>query len=363
MRNLYLVRHGQVYFPDGVKRCIGRTEYYLNETGKEQAKLLGIYLEQTASGKKNGGYRVFSSPLKRAKETAELMSEGKWPVQIVDELKEMDMGEWENIPLKDIRKTLESEPIYGESRRSGLKRFQKAVETILAKTEGDIICVAHAGINCCFLADIMGIPLDTSRTLPQPYGGFSRIEVESEKLRELKIAELGRMPQRVPGDIGCRQIWEHYHTPEAVRAHCVAVCRKADELAEQMQKKGHLVDWPLVHNASLLHDVARAEENHAMVGAEWICREGYPEVAEIIRRHHDWKKELLTEKNVVETAIVYLSDKYVLGDRDVSLKERFDKSWEHCMCEKNPEAALAAWEERYCQAKGIEAWFFKMMNM
>ena len=37
MRKIFLLRHGKTLFPDGEKRCIGRTDLPLSEDGKNQA--------------------------------------------------------------------------------------------------------------------------------------------------------------------------------------------------------------------------------------------------------------------------------------------------------------------------------------
>lgn len=347
MRNLYLVRHGRVDFPEGIRRCIGRTDLMLDETGRRQAKKLAAYFDQITA--------VFCSPLIRAAETAELLSAGRWPVKSVVDLQELDMGEWENIPLYKIKKTLESEPQQGESRTKGLDRFQRSIKQLLEKTEGDIICVAHAGINCCFLADLLGIPLERSRGLPQPYGGFSRIKVwESENKKEgimqegmvtMHVAELGLMPQKTPDDRECVEIWNRYHTPEDVRLHCKAVCKRAEKIGRQLIKAGQSVDMVLIHSAALLHDVAKGKTNHEKEGAKWIRQKGYPVLADIIRQHHDLKSW-----DSLEAVIVYLADKYTMNDQPVTLAERFARSREKCL--NNPDA-LTAHELRYCQA--IEA--------
>lgn len=88
-------------------------------------------------------------------------------------LAELDMGEWENVPLCDLKKELESEPLLGEGREHGLMRMDHTIKHILSHTQGDVVAVAHAGINCCYLAGLTGHPLNTSRALTQPYGGIS----------------------------------------------------------------------------------------------------------------------------------------------------------------------------------------------
>lgn len=65
---LYLARHGEVHNPEAV--LYGRLpNYYLSETGREQAKSAGQYLAQYDLA------AIYASPMERAQETANLISE------------------------------------------------------------------------------------------------------------------------------------------------------------------------------------------------------------------------------------------------------------------------------------------------
>lgn len=195
-RTLYLVRHGKVDFPGGIRRCIGRTELPLSEEGRRQAQELGAYFAR------HPVERIFTSPLGRCVETARLLSGGRYPVQTEPGLRELDMGEWENVPLCELHKELESEPRQGEGRDAGLLRFRETIDRILEGTRGDVVCTAHAGVNCCYLSMLFGTPLETSRSLPQPYGCFSRIIVSGRGNRLNKqAAEIGMLPKEA-GDWG-----------------------------------------------------------------------------------------------------------------------------------------------------------------
>lgn len=343
MRNLYLVRHGRVNFPGGVRRCIGRTDLPLDNIGRRQAEELADYFKDSQVT------RVFCSPLSRTRETAHILAGQRMPVQVAEDLVELDMGEWENRPMNELNKNLESEPVTGERRKEGLKRMKYAIGKILAGTKGDVICVAHAGVNCCYLADLVGNPLETSRALAQPYGGYSRIEIDN--YGNMLVAELGRKAKTAPDKAECEAILEHYHTPEHVRAHCRQVSSLAILMGESMKSAGCSVDLELIQGATYLHDVARIKPNHAMEGAEWLLREGYPQVADIIRRHHDLG---IVQKYLYETMVVYLADKMVLGDSVVSLEERFEKSRRCCLEGDDAEEALRAHARRYREAKKVE---------
>lgn len=190
MRNLYLARHGRVEFPGGVARCIGRTELPLSEEGRRQAMELREYF------RRHPVEYIYSSPLERCVETAEIIAGGLRPVRVEQDLSELDMGEWENVPKWELKKSLETEPKWGERRAVGLRRFERVVREIIEQTEGDILCVTHAGINCCFLSRLLGTPLETSRALPQPYGGISRITFD--ECGNMQAAEVGVMPKHLP---------------------------------------------------------------------------------------------------------------------------------------------------------------------
>lgn len=336
MRKLYLVRHGLVDFPEGVQRCIGRTDYPLSKAGREQAKSLAEYFQNHPVEK------LYTSPLIRSRETAEMIAGDTYTLNVEKGLMELGMGEWEDIPLAQIKKELESEPLYGEGRTRGSERFHTTVQKILHETKGDVICVAHAGVNCCYLAQILGIPLEVSRSLPQPYGGFSILLVEGEDI--CRIATLGQMPKEAPSKKECERLWNKYHTPSEVRRHCEKVCEVSLKLANALKDKGIFLNMDLIQAGALLHDIARAEESHAERGTRWMIKEGYPRVAELIRQHHD----LVTISDVPdETQIVYLADKMVKGTQIVSVEERFMESRQKCLKQEEMKNALSACKRRY----------------
>lgn len=194
MKNLYLVRHGTPDFKDGIKLCIGRTDIDIGEQGiLEAINLREFFKDKLRNGEID---KIYSSPLVRCLHTAELIA-GENSVRnkeifTDDDLMEIYMGCWEGVPLKDIKKELGDEPYDGEKRVDALKRFEKSLREIMNKTDGDAICVAHAGVNCVFLASIMGENLRTSRSLKQPYGGYSHLKYDGEKF---SVVDIGLLPK------------------------------------------------------------------------------------------------------------------------------------------------------------------------
>ena len=198
MKNLYLVRHGTPDFKDGIKLCIGRTDIDIGEQGiLEAINLREFFKDKLRNGEIE---KIYSSPLTRCLHTAELIAGGNSRENSVenreiitdDGLMEIYMGCWEGVPLKDIKKELGDEPYDGEKRVDALKRFEKSLRKIMNKTDGDAICVAHAGVNCVFLASVMGENLRTSRSLKQPYGGYSHLKYDGEKF---SVVDIGFLPK------------------------------------------------------------------------------------------------------------------------------------------------------------------------
>lgn len=342
-RNLYLVRHGKPDFPQGERRCIGRTDLELSEKGRKQARALKNYFQDRQ------GLAVFSSPLLRASQTAQILAGSRFPVTIQRDLQELDMGEWENRPLSQIRKTLESEPEQGEKRIQGLARFRQAVDQAAASWDRDLVLVSHAGISSCFLSQILGTPLETCRTLRQPYGGITQIQISPDG--GMKVIRLGEMPQSAPDEEDCQELLERFQTPEPVRRHCEKVREKALEIGRALEQSGLSLDMRLIGAAALLHDIARARPGHQQEGARILEREGYPQTARIILVHHDMD-DLLNKEKPDEADVVYLADKLVEGEKDVTLDQRFAGKLQR-YAQQGDQEALKACRRRLKEAQTV----------
>ena len=339
LRTLYLVRHGQTDFCGGEKRCIGRTDLPLSEKGRHQALKLRDYFDNVELE------AVYTSPLCRAVETARLAVGEKRELRVREGLTEMDMGIWENQPLSSIGKKLEDEPPGGESRKDGLMRFSRTIDEIIAKTSGNVLVVAHAGVICAYLAERMNEPLDTSRAIRQPYCGLNILTVRSGC--RPKVLEYGIRADCVPDEEEIQELFARSKTPEKVILHGRAVAKMAWETAEALNKKGMKLDSRLVYAGAFLHDIERLHKGHAKRGSELLKKEGYPKVAELIRQHDE-----LDEMCLNEAAIVFYADKRYRETEIVSLEERFAES---AGKRELSQKAREAFQRRFRQAREIEA--------
>ena len=92
---IYVIRHGQTEL-NSAHALQGRSDHPLNEMGVEQARVAGQSLRERGIS----FAQVWSSPLQRAVQTAELVAPGV-PVAADDRLIEMDYGPYEGADLRN----------------------------------------------------------------------------------------------------------------------------------------------------------------------------------------------------------------------------------------------------------------------
>ena len=127
----------------------------------------------------------------------------------------------------------------------------------------------------------------------------------------------------------CVAWWAAWDLPENVRRHVTEVAAAAYKLAIWMRQAGVEVDPILTHRAGLAHDLDKIKtlhepRRHGQVSADFISEQGYPELAEIVRKH---LLGIFLYENLDnlswETKLVNFCDKLVEGDEVVSITERF----------------------------------------
>ena len=331
MRLLYLIRHGHPDFPYGEHMCLGRTDTPLGPLGRMQAALLGEEL----AGR---GLTVFSSPLVRCRETAAPLG---GEAIVVAELREQDMGPWDGLDFDTIRRDWPelyarraAEPLLvppgAETLKEVWARVLPALRDCLAQSRGDIAVVVHASVIQAILADTLGIPLEESRALRPPYASYAVLGYDGT----LSVKQRAVLPRIALSPAVAEKLLAAAAPGEKIERHCRAVARTARRFAAVVPE----ADAELLCSAALLHDIARAEKDHARVGADWLRALGYPEAAAIVEKHHDCEGGELDE-----AGLLYLADKCVQEDQIVPLEARFGASRAKC----RDDAALAAHQKRY----------------
>lgn len=193
MKKIYLVRHAEPELGGRSHVCLGgRSNPPLSEKGEAQAAAAA---ERFCS---DVNFSVYASPLIRARQTAELISAGRWPVKTLPGMEELDCGEWDGLSF-DVIKELYPEryalrgadlsvpPPGGESLESLARRGLAALHSLRDDPAENIIVVAHKGINRVLLCAIMGRPLSDYRGFTQEYVCVNRLVMENGELRVEEI--------------------------------------------------------------------------------------------------------------------------------------------------------------------------------
>ena len=165
----YIIRHGKTDWNE-IHKLQGRTDVPLNDNGRKMAK---IAAEEYADVHFDVCY---CSPLIRAKETAQILLEGRdVPIIYDDRLMEMAFGIYEGIqncfekPECPVRTIFLAPQDYtaafegAESWDDLFKRTGSFLEEIvypLVKEGKDVLVVAHGGVNSCITTQVRNKPIE-----------------------------------------------------------------------------------------------------------------------------------------------------------------------------------------------------------
>lgn len=175
---------------DDQRRFIGQLDLPLNAEGIRQAQHLQKVLARTDIG------TVYCSDLCRSRQTAEIAVANR-TISIMprQDLREINMGDWEGRTFTDIVRCFPTEfkergadiGYYrvpgGESFADCGKRVHAAFYDIIASTTGNVLIVAHAGVNRLLLCHILGIPLANLFKIAQDYGCLNVLHSSSAGYR------------------------------------------------------------------------------------------------------------------------------------------------------------------------------------
>jgi len=168
MTKVYLVRHGETEW-NSARRIQGRTDIGLSAWGQAQAQRLNQRFRETHLD------RVYSSPLLRARQTAEEIVAGRpLTVSFDGALAERSLGEWEGLLFNEIEARFPEErkewlanpwfaPTGGESlievRDRAWGVWQRAVG---GPPDSAVLLVTHAYVAQMLLGIASGLPRETT---------------------------------------------------------------------------------------------------------------------------------------------------------------------------------------------------------
>ena len=175
---VYLTRHGEPLIEDiRQKRYIGQLDISLSSRGIEQAHYLAEILS------KHPIRKVYASDLARSRQTADIIASAlNLQPEVISDLREIYLGVWEGLLFKEVQSLYPEEyekrgkniyhhrPPGGESFAECGLRVLNAYHQIVSGADGQILIIAHAGVNRLILCDILGMPKENLFMVKQNYG-------------------------------------------------------------------------------------------------------------------------------------------------------------------------------------------------
>jgi alpha-ribazole phosphatase len=216
MIKLYLVRHGET--KGNVEQWYqGSTDVPLNDHGVEQARYLSRFWKDLHFD------AVYSSPLQRARTTAEIIAAPHGtPVETYPELQEIDFGVWEGHTYTEITRQWpgEIEAFYdsngsiqahgGESFREVEQRITPKVKELLSHhKDGDtVLIVSHGASIRCLLFGLLGLDMSRIWCFAQYNTAFDVIEYYGDK----NVMTILNCTQHLEGTTGYQAQWDNMPT-------------------------------------------------------------------------------------------------------------------------------------------------------
>jgi broad specificity phosphatase PhoE len=164
MTQIILVRHGQTpWNKDKIFR--GSVDIPLNDTGKEEARLLGEWLKGDAIN------AAYTSPLSRSRDTAAAIARHQG-IQVVDHpgLGDLVYGDWQRMPLAEVKvkyadlyRQWETAPHTvrfpgGETLEELRIRALTAVAEVVQRHPDQVVLLsAHRAVNKVLIAAFIGL--------------------------------------------------------------------------------------------------------------------------------------------------------------------------------------------------------------
>ncbi|ARS35994.1 histidine phosphatase family protein [Pontibacter actiniarum] len=190
MLNIYLLRHGQTAWNADGNRYCGRTDLPLTEKGLAQADAVSQQLKSINFD------AVYASPLQRASQTAYIAS-GKTEVVTDERLIEADFGNWEGKTKEEF--IAENQTLWtdwmndptncqaggiGETGKAVISRVDDFFRSLAERhLSGNVLVVAHNGVNRLYLAHKLGMPLKNYR----------KLELDNSAITQFTLDEQGEL--------------------------------------------------------------------------------------------------------------------------------------------------------------------------
>lgn len=205
-----LVRHGQSSY-NSERRIQGRSDAStLTEKGRDDARKVGAALSRLTFA------AVYTSPLQRAKQTAEVildcLTTSPQKLQASDQLMEIDLPLWEGLLLQEVRDKFPEDYRCWQQRPDELlmvvpqqgarehfpvlalyEQAQQFWQEILPRHEGEtILIVGHNGINRALISTALGTSPSRYHSIQQSNCGISVLNFAGELGQPVQLESMNQ---------------------------------------------------------------------------------------------------------------------------------------------------------------------------
>ncbi len=191
---IYLVRHGQTGWNAEGRLC-GSSDVPLSEEGFAQARRLANRLVSVPLD------AIYSSPLLRARQTAELIASlHGLPVILESALREVDYGDWEGLAVATVANQFPEQerlrredplrfvPPNGEPMAAFAQRVIAAIQRLANSHPNQTVCVvAHQTVNRFILCWVLQMDFSRWRQLRQDPACVNLLLVQGEGLWRVSL--------------------------------------------------------------------------------------------------------------------------------------------------------------------------------
>jgi probable phosphoglycerate mutase len=193
MTLLYLIRHARTTW-NAEGRMQGQADPPLDELGLQQAHALAARLRSETL------HAVYSSPLLRARQTAEILAAShNLMVDFDDRLKERHLGEWTGLTGDEVRARFPDfaardwrteGPPGGENQVAlGARAIAALTEIVAAHPNETAAVISHGGILSAYAAHMLGIPAGHAISFPFQNTAIARLRVQNGRIDVLSIGD------------------------------------------------------------------------------------------------------------------------------------------------------------------------------
>ena len=187
MMKIYIVRHGETQWnKEEVFR--GRKDISLNEIGKKQVERVGLYFSHRPIN------RIVSSPLARARQTAEAISNIiSIAIETMEELTDFNFGIWEGLPLREVEKRFPADFAIWKTSPEKLRiengdtlamvrnRISAGLANITSGQEGAVVIVTHRVICKIIVLHALGIGNEHFWDMKYDPGSITLLDRKNDK--------------------------------------------------------------------------------------------------------------------------------------------------------------------------------------